>query len=72
MSWYKATAWKVPTSTRVRLYCVVEATDPAHAAMRLRKLLPGYNIANDDVDPSPCKDTDDFGIREVFPSPKPV
>ena len=68
-NWYQAQAWQIPTSSRVRLYAVVEASDPKHAASRLRKLLPGYSIAEDDVNPNPCKDTDDFGIRERFPLP---
>jgi hypothetical protein len=69
MNWYKATAWLLPAKNRIRRYTAVQASDPTHAAKRLRKLLPGYEIRVLDVDPTPCVDTDDFGIREVFPLP---
>jgi hypothetical protein len=72
MNWYKATAWQSPVKDRIKLYAAVQASDPTHAANRLRKLLPGYEIRVLDVDPTPCVDTDDFGIRKVFPLPTAI
>lgn len=72
MNWYKATAWLLPAKNHIKRYTVVQASDPTHAAKRLRKLLPGYEIQVLDVDPTPCVDTDDFGIREVFPLPTAI